>query len=104
MSRDFRITKLLEIKASKPDDASIIYMLALEYLQNNDISEAEKYFNEVLLSFPDYLPTYYQYGKLLEEKGELKNAERVYKNGIELAVRLGDNKTKQELEEALFIL
>ena len=104
MNRDFRIAKLLEIKASKLSDPSPVYMLALEYLQNNDIGEAEKYFSELLLSFPDYLPTYYQYGKLLEEKSDLKNAENTYKNGILLAEKLGDKKTKSELEEAIFLL
>ena len=104
MDRDFRIKKLLEIKALKPDDPFPVYTLGLEYLQNNDIAEAEKYFAETLLSFPDYLPTYYQYGKLLEEKGELKSAENTYKSGIALAEKLGDNKTKGELEEAVFLL
>lgn len=104
MDRTFRIKKLLEIKGLKPEDPFPIYTLGLEYLQNNDITEAEKYFAETLRSFPDYLPTYYQYGKLLEEKGEPENAEKTYKNGIALAEKLGNLKTKRELEEAVFLL
>lgn len=92
------------MRALKPDDPFFVYALGLEYLQKNDTTEAEKYFQETLRSFPDYLPTFYQYGKLLEEKGDLKNALAVYEKGIELAKRLGEKKTQGELEAAAFML
>lgn len=104
MEENFRILKLLEMRALKPDDPFFVYALGLEYLQKNDTTEAEKYFQETLRSFPDYLPTYYQYGKLLEEKNDPKNALAFYEKGIALAKRLGDKKTQGELESAVFLL
>lgn len=53
---------------------------------------------------PDYLATYYQLGKLLEEVGKTEEAIEVYKRGRELAKKTKDVKAMGELSEALMIL
>ena len=61
-------------------------------------------FNSIINSNPDYLAAYYQTGKCYEELRQFKEAQRIYKKGIELAERQNKTKTLNELREALFLL
>jgi len=55
----------------------------------------------LVYEFPDYVPTYYQYGKMEEEKGNLEKAVDLYYKGMEKAKAAGDNKTARELQQAI---
>jgi tetratricopeptide (TPR) repeat protein len=96
-----RIGSLLKILEKDNNDVFVKYALALEYLSRNNLSEAEKYFIELLDKEPDYLASYYQYGLLLEQKGDIKEASEVLEKGILLAERQNDLHTKSELQIAL---
>jgi len=50
---------------------------------------------------PDYLPTYFQYGTLLQQMGESSQAEVVFTQGIATAQEQGDQHTRDELSQAL---
>lgn len=50
---------------------------------------------------PKYVPTYYHFGKLLQEIGELKNAQDIFETGIALAKELNEQKALRELKVAL---
>ena len=50
---------------------------------------------------PKYIPTYYHFGKLLQEIGELKNAQTVFETGIKVAQELSEMKAVRELKAAL---
>jgi hypothetical protein len=53
---------------------------------------------------PDYLPLYYQLGKLIEDAGDVEAALAVYRKGQVLAIAQYDLKTRSELEEAIWML
>jgi len=55
---------------------------------------------KLIEKFPDYLPTYYQAAKLLEEFELEEKALEVYSSGIELAKIQGNHKTLNELNSA----
>ncbi len=95
---------LLDVLRENPDDAFARYALALEYKKENLPSKAREVLESLRKSQPDYLPTYYQLGKLIEEDGDDERALRVYKDGLHLAIRLHDLKTRSELEEAIWML
>ena len=59
------------------------------------------YFERLVNEYPDYVPTYYQYGKMEEEMGHLKEAVALYEKGIEKAKAAGDQKTARELQQAI---
>ena len=55
----------------------------------------------ILSEDPGYLGSYYHLGKLLERKGDEKNAKKVYESGIEIARIKADNHARNELISAL---
>ena len=58
-------------------------------------------FVELTNKYPKYTPTYYHFGKLLQEMGELKNAQMVFKTGIKFTQELNEAKALRELRAAL---
>ena len=50
--------------------------------------------------YPDYLPVYYQAAHLYLEMDNPQKAIKTFKNGMDLAKRLGEIKTYQELGNA----
>ena len=97
MNRLETLTQLLE---ENPNDEFVLYGLGLEYL-NSDLVKAEYYFNLLLKDFPEYLPTYYQAGKLLEKKNATETSIEVYQKGIKLAIAQNNKHTQSELVSAL---
>jgi tetratricopeptide (TPR) repeat protein len=96
-----RLATLLGMAREKPDDTFLLFALALEYKSSGNQAESRVYFERLVYEFPDYVATYYQYGKMEEENGELKKATDLYSKGIEKAKAAGDNKTARELLQAI---
>lgn len=101
---EVRLKQLLDLELKSPSDPFLKFALAQEYAAMPDRIAAEMYYEILLEKFPDYLPTYYQYAKLQEEKNEIDSAKNWYKKGIELAKKQAEKKTLSELETALFLL
>ncbi|MEM9051040.1 MAG: tetratricopeptide repeat protein [Bacteroidota bacterium] len=99
-----RMELISEMLEKNPDDTFLNYAAALEYKKENNINKAMSFFRRIIDNDPEYLPTYYQLGKLLEEKNKTEEAVVIYKQGRELAKKKNDIKTLGELSEALLIL
>jgi predicted Zn-dependent protease len=96
-----RIDTLLNLLSENPNDDFTKYALALEYVSANDVDNAEKYMKDLIANSPGYLAVYYQYGKLLEDKGETDDARKIYNQGLFVATSQNDLHTKAELQDAL---
>ncbi|MBS1494219.1 MAG: tetratricopeptide repeat protein [Bacteroidetes bacterium] len=96
-----RIETLLNLLEQNPGDEFTKYALALEYVSLQETDNAEKYLKELIAVSPGYLATYYQYGKLLEDKGEVDEARKIYNQGLFVATSQDDLHTKAELQDAL---
>lgn len=94
-----RVELLEKYIEEEPNEPFNYYALANEYL-SSDASKALYLFQSCQDKFPDYLPTYYQLAKLLEEFEEENKALEVYQAGIELAKIQGEHKTINELNTA----
>lgn len=94
------INEIKNLLADDPDDSFLHYALGLEYVKAGETELALERFEILLHKHPDYLPVYYQAAHLYLVKNDRENAEIVFKNGIALADRLGNNKTYQELMNA----
>lgn len=94
-----RLEQLIKFYEEDPNDAFNIYGLALEYYKT-DVRKSEEFFTKLLTDFPDYLPAYYHAGKLKEELNENETALTLYAEGMDLAKKLKDQKTLQELKSA----
>lgn len=99
-----RIDQLKSHLATRPDDPFVLYALAIEYMNEGESDEAERYFAEVYRRFPEYVPTYLHYGGLLQTRGDSTQAKRLYSEGIERARAKGENHALSELADALSLL
>lgn len=99
-----RLDMITEMLVKNPDDTFLNYAAALENKKRNKPKKAISIFKKIVNMDPDYLATYYQLGKLLEEVGKTEEAVEVYKRGRELAKKTKDVKAMGELSEALMIL
>lgn len=96
-----KIKRLAAFLKKNPEDSFTKFALALELLKLDEVSKARVLFESVLQQDPDYLGVYYHLGKLYEHTGRLQDASELYRTGIELAARQGDERTRLELADAL---
>ena len=90
----------LELK-SNPNDPFNQYLLALEYLKENNRIEALFIFEKIYNNSPNYLPVYYTYALNLIELKNLKKAYLIIEKGIQLANSTNKDKAKNELSQLL---
>ncbi|MBI2723323.1 MAG: hypothetical protein HYX39_14205 [Bacteroidetes bacterium] len=104
MDRLGRIDMLRELLLKEPEDIFLNYALALEYVAELSLSDAEHQFKKVLEIDPAYVAAYYQMGKLYES--QLKNEEALaqFKAGLAHAIQQKNNKAINEFNEAIFML
>lgn len=95
------IKQLAGYLKKNPNDSFTKFALALELLKLGDVSKARVLFESVLKQDPDYLGVYFHLGKLYENNRRPNDAEELYKKGIELAKKQNNERTRQELTEAL---
>ena len=96
MNRKEFIISELKINSQDPFNQ---YLLALEYLNENNRSEAISLFKNLYENSSNYLPVYYIYSLNLIELGNFVMAKIVIKKGIELAIFTNKEKVKKELEQ-----
>ena len=95
-----RIKKLKELIEDDPSDPFPLYGLAMELVKESP-ERAIPTFERLLNDFPDYLPTYYQAALILLEIGHTEKAKIVLENGVKLAEKAHELKTKSELQTQL---
>jgi Tfp pilus assembly protein PilF len=95
-----RIEKILVMLAENPADSFLQHALALEYIKTGDDEKARDLFEDILNRDPGYIGSYYHLAKLQERLGETDQAVQVYKKGMEVAMKAGDNHAYGELRGA----
>ena len=98
-----RLEILRQFAEEEPQDPFNHYALATELLKFNK-NESRQIFEYLLKNHADYLATYYHLGALYVELGEQQLAEKIYILGIDLARKIGNEKTFKELKGAYQIL
>jgi tetratricopeptide (TPR) repeat protein len=94
-----RLIHLIRFLEEDPHDPFNIYSLALEYLKTDPVKSME-FFDTLIVDFPDYVPTYYQAAKLLQELDQKERAIEVYRQGMIIARKANNNKALRELQSA----
>ena len=87
--------------AQNPADSFLRYGLAMEYRNAGDLEASAAEFRSLLAADADYTPAYYHAGQTLERLGRLEQAREVYRQGIEVAARRGDEHARSEIQAAL---
>lgn len=93
-----RLEKLLEFLKNEPNDPFLKYALATEYFNLQDYDKALFYFEDLVSGHPDYVGTYYHLGKLYEILNRKSEAIEIYKSGMLIARKAGDNHAYSELQ------
>lgn len=99
-----RLHILKELLEKEPTDSFLNYALALEYAKENDLPKAIAVIETIIARDPAYLASYYQLGKLYEQQNEIQKALFAYNQGLVVAQQQKNQKTVNELREAIFLL
>ena len=86
---------------NNPQDPFNQYLMALEYLKENNRIEAITIFENIYNNSPNYLPVYYIYALNLIELKSFKHAYLIIEKGIQLANKTNKVKIKNELSQLL---
>ena len=95
-----RLSKLLEFLESDPNDPFILYALATEYNAQNEKDKAYSFYLQLTDQHPDYVGTYYHFGKLLEKDNQKEKAIEIYQQGMIVARNKRDMHAFSELQGA----
>jgi Tfp pilus assembly protein PilF len=96
-----RLQQLQKMLEGEPNDAFVLYGIALEYKKANDATSAVDYLNRAIQADPGYCYAYFQRGQVYEVMGEIESAKTSYREGIEAAGKKGDDHARSELQGAL---
>lgn len=96
-----RRQKLEEFLSQNPNDAFSRYGLALECVREGDLSAAESHFRTLIQANPDYVPGYQMYAQTLAQNARAEDAKAILSQGIQVAIRQGNQHARSEMEGLL---
>ncbi|MGK9118834.1 tetratricopeptide repeat protein [Olivibacter jilunii] len=97
MSND-RLEQLFKFLEASPNEPFILYAIATEYVKRENSTKALRYFQELVDKRPDYVGTYYHFGKLYESLGRENDAIVTYQRGMDVAKQANDMHAFSELQ------
>lgn len=92
-----RLDQLNEMLDEDPEDSFLLFALAMEYKNFDDLDKAIEIFRRLKSSDPEYVGLYYHLAKCYEELHKRDEALKTYHEGIEIATKVNDTHAKSEL-------
>ncbi|MEO1438673.1 MAG: tetratricopeptide repeat protein [Bacteroidota bacterium] len=99
-SQNNRLNQLLSFLEGSPKDPFIRFAIAKEYENLNRQEEAINYYQLLVNESPEYVGTYYHFGKILQKKGDEDAALKIFDQGLKVAKDQGDQHAYNELAGA----
>lgn len=96
-----RRQKLEDFLVQNPNDAFSRYGIALECVREGDLAAAETHFRTLIQSNPDYVPGYQMYAQTLAQNERREDAKSILTQGIQAALRQGNQHARSEMEGLL---
>src|SRR4051794_19183256 len=96
--------KLAAMLEKQPNDTFLLYGMALEFKKANNAPRAIEYLDRVIQLDPGYCYAYHQKGLVYEAEGDTESARRSYRDGVDAAVKKGDEHARGEIQAALDML
>jgi predicted Zn-dependent protease len=96
-----RRQKLEEFLVKNPNDVFTRYGLALECVKEGDLAGAESNFRALIQANPDYVPGYQMYAQTLAQNDRGEDAKSILVQGIQAAIRQGNQHARSEMEGLL---
>ncbi len=97
-ARADQIRKMLQ---KTPDDAFLLYGLALEHKKAGELDQALAMLDRTTAADANFAYAFFQRGQILESTGKIEEAKSAYRAGVEAAARAGDAKGQGEIRGAL---
>jgi len=101
MADESRLQQIQEMLADDPNDPTLRYMLAMEYVSKGDDALAVRSFQELVEAAPDYVPAYMQAGRALVRLGRDDEARNLFQSGIAAAEKKQDFHARDEMQGML---
>jgi tetratricopeptide (TPR) repeat protein len=95
-----RLELLLSYLKENPNDSFLLFAIAKEYEKAKDEKNAEKYYKSIVEKDENYVGVYYHFGKLKERNLLFSDALKIYRKGMEVAKKVKDNHSYNELAGA----
>ena len=95
-----RCQQLRHMLEHEPGNTFLRYALALEYHKANETGQAIDLLEAIRGDAPQYLPLYYQLGRMYVAQQQLEKALAIYQAGKAVAHAQSETKTLNELEAA----
>jgi len=99
-----RMEILKSMLEKNPQDSFARYGLAMELVNRGELQQAMVEYRTLLEHNPNYAAAYFHGGQALEKLGQIEDARELYRKGIEITSRSGDQHTRSELQAALDML
>ena len=99
-----RMQTLRQMLEKTPDDAFLLYAIALEHKKLSEFPQALDYLKRVLEKDPAYAVAYHQAGLVHELAGDLEAARKSYRDGMAAAEHKGDLHAREEMHAALMLI
>jgi len=96
-----RRQKLEDFLAKNPNDTFTRYGIALECVKEGDLPAAETHFQALIQANPDYVPGYQMWAQTLAQNDRPEDAKTVLTQGIQAAIRAGNQHARTEMEGLL---
>ena len=96
-----RLEKLQELLAQDPGNKLLGYGLAQELGGLGRHDEAAAQYERLIAAQPDYCAAYFHGARTLEQLQRLDDARAMYRRGIDVAARVGDDHARSEMLAAL---
>lgn len=96
-----RRIKLEQLRDQFPEDPEILYGIAMDSLGDECFQSAIIEFQGLLKSHPQFVPAYLQLGQLLTREMREEEASEIYKQGIAVAVSVGNRSAADEMARFL---
>lgn len=96
-----RLDALREMLQDDPADAFTRYAVAMELLSQGQAAEAEQELATTARQSPEYVPTWFHWGKTLNALGKTAEALEVLKKGAGIAKAAGEDDAAREIEELI---
>jgi tetratricopeptide (TPR) repeat protein len=99
-----RIEALRGMLLQDPANSRVRHMLANELGNAGKLDDALAEYDGLTAADPDYVPGYFQAGRLAEQHGRTELARTWYERGLANAQRTGDRHAANEIQAALDLL
>ncbi len=98
MSPPARREQIEKMLAQDPQDAFLLYALAMEWISENQVEKALDQLQQLLAMHVDYVPAYLQAGQLLAQMARTSEAVHLLEQGMQQARIQNDLHAFEEME------